>query len=147
MNKGIFVTGTDTEVGKTVVACGIARLLKSMGVKVGVMKPISSGSREDAQHLRKAAEITEELDVINPQYFKAALAPTVAAAMERREVDLEAVYRSYWFLQKHYDVVIVEGIGGVKVPLGESSFVLDLMHALRLQELVVGRAGLGTLNH
>lgn len=147
MNKGIFVTGTDTEVGKTVVACGLANLLKSQGFKVGVMKPIATGSREDAERLRKSVGITESIDVVNPQYFKQPVAPTVAASLERRSIDMNAIYRSYWFMQKHYDVVIVEGIGGVKVPLGESTYVVDLIQALRLPTLVVARAGLGTLNH
>ena len=147
MSKGLFITGTDTGVGKTVIACGIARLFKSRGINVGVMKPIATGSRHDAIQLIKAAGIDETLDVVNPQYFKAPLAPTVAASLERRKVDLDAIYRSYWFLQKHYDVVIVEGIGGVKVPLGESTYVVDLIQALRLPALIVGRTTLGTLNH
>lgn len=147
MSKGIFVTGTDTEVGKTIISCGIARLLKSKGVKVGVMKPIATGSRQDAQQLAKAAGIEESIDVINPQFFKAPLAPTVSASLERKEVDMDAIYRAYWFLQKRYDFLVVEGIGGVKVPLGESTYVSDLIQALRLPALVVGRAGLGTLNH
>ncbi len=147
MNKGIFVTGTDTEVGKTVVACGLVSLLKSQGFKVGAMKPIATGSQQDALHLRKAAGISEGLEVINPQFFKNPIAPTVAASLERTSIDMDAIYRSYWFMQKHYDVVVVEGIGGVKVPLGESTYVVDLIQALRLPALVVGRAGLGTLNH
>src|SRR5689334_6471088 len=99
-NKGLFITGTDTGVGKTLVACGIARLLKAAGVHVGVMKPVSSGGREDAIRLIKAAGIKEDLDVVNPQHFKAAVAPTVAAALESREIDIAAVYKAYWFLQK-----------------------------------------------
>jgi dethiobiotin synthetase len=147
MTKGIFVAGTDTEIGKTVVACGIARLLKQKGKNVAVLKPVASGSRSDALALTKAAQLKEPLDVVNPQFFKAPLAPTVAAALERKEVDMDAVYRAYWFLQKHYEVIVVEGIGGVKVPLGESTYVVDLIQALRLPTLVVGRAGLGTINH
>jgi dethiobiotin synthetase len=147
MNKGIFVTGTDTGVGKTVIACGIARLLQAAGVKVGVMKPVATGDRKDALSLQKAARLDEALDVINPQFFKQPLAPTVSAALERREVDVEAIYKAYWFLQKRYDVVIVEGIGGIRVPLGESTYVVDLMQALRLPALVVSRNALGTLNH
>src|SRR5262245_53930023 len=147
MEKGIFVTGTDTNVGKTAVACGIVSLLKAKGVKVGVMKPIASGGREDAERLREASGMSDGLDVINPQHFEAPLAPVSAAALERREIDLDLIYRSYWFLQKHYDVVIVEGIGGVKVPIGESTYIADLIQALRLPALIVGRAGLGTLNH
>jgi len=147
VTKGIFITGTDTGVGKTVIACGITRLLKSRGVKVGVMKPIASGSRHDAVLLSKAAGLQESLDIINPQFFKAPLAPTIAASLERREIDLNAIYQAYWFLQKRYDFLIVEGAGGVKVPLGESTYIVDLIQALRLPALVVARAGLGTINH
>ena len=147
MTKGIFITGTDTGIGKTVIACGIAGLLKSQGIKVGVMKPISTGDRKDAVLLAKAAGIQESIDVINPQFFKAPIAPTVSASFERREIDLNAIYQAYWFLQKHYDFLVVEGIGGVKVPLGESTYVADLIQALRLPALIVGRAALGTLNH
>jgi dethiobiotin synthetase len=147
MNKGIFITGTDTGVGKTLVACGIARLLQSWGVKVGVMKPISSGDQDDAKQLLKAAQIQEDLALVNPQFFKAPLAPSVAAEAEGREVDSESIYKAYWHLSKKYDVLVVEGVGGVKVPLGETTYVVDLIEALRLQTLVVSRAGLGTLNH
>jgi dethiobiotin synthetase len=147
MNRGIFVTGTDTEVGKTVVACGIARFLRMREIKVGVMKPVASGTRDDAKLLIRAAEVSDDLSLVNPLFFKAPLAPTVAAAMERRELHLENVYSAFWTLSKKYDVMIVEGIGGVKVPLGESTYVADMIEALRLPALVVSRAGLGTLNH
>ncbi len=147
MNKGIFITGTDTGVGKTLVACGIARLLKSWGVKVGVMKPVSTGDQEDARALLKAAQIKEDLALVNPQFFKAPLAPCVAAELEGREVDSETIYKAYWHLSKKYDVMVVEGIGGVKVPLGETTYVADLIEALRLPALVISRATLGTLNH
>jgi dethiobiotin synthetase len=147
VNKGLFITGTDTGVGKTLVACGIVRLLKSWSVKVGVMKPVATGSRNDVTRLAKAAEIEEPVELINPQFFHAPLAPTVAAPLENREIDVDPIYRAYWHLQKHCDFLVVEGIGGVKVPLGESTYVVDLIQALRLPALVVGRAGLGTINH
>jgi dethiobiotin synthetase len=147
MNKGIFITGTDTGVGKTVVACGIARFLKARGVKVGVMKPVSSGSQDDAKRLVRAAEVDDDITLVNPQFFKAPLAPTVAAAFERRELHLEKVYSAFWTLSQKYDVMVVEGIGGVKVPLGEFTYVADMIESLRLPALVVSRAGLGTLNH
>jgi dethiobiotin synthetase len=147
VNKGIFITGTDTGVGKTLVACAAARLLRTGGVKVGVMKPVATGDQDDARRLLKAAGIEEDLTLINPQFFKAPLAPSVAAQAEGREVDSESIYKAYWHLSKKYDVMVVEGIGGVKVPLGESTYVVDLIEALRLPALVVARAGLGTLNH
>ncbi len=147
MNKGIFITGTDTGVGKTLVACGIAHLLRSWGVNVGVMKPVATGDQQDARQLLKAAQIREDLALVNPQYFKAPLAPSIASKLEGREVDSESIYKAYWYLSKKYDAMVVEGIGGVKVPLGESTYVVDLIEALRLPALVVGRAMLGTLNH
>jgi len=145
--KGVFITGTDTGVGKTLVTCGIARLLKQGGVRVGVMKPIATGDRDDAKRLIAAAGVDDPIELVNPLFFKTPLAPSVAAQLERRAIDLEEVYKVYWVLQKKYDVLLVEGIGGVKVPLDESTYVLDLIQALRLPALVVARAALGTLNH
>src|ERR1043165_2375566 len=111
MNKGLFITGTDTGVGKTLVACGIVRLLKSWGMNVGVMKPIATGDQNDARQLIQAAGIQEDVSIVNPQFFKAALAPSVAAELEGREVSSESIYKAYWHLSKKYDVVIMEGIG------------------------------------
>jgi dethiobiotin synthetase len=147
MNSGIFVTGTGTGVGKTVLACGIARFLSERKRRVGVMKPVATGDREDAKALLKASGFQAGLDIVNPQFFKAPLAPAVAAALESRTVDLEKIYQSFWAIAKASDVVVVEGIGGVKVPLGDSTYVIDLIGALRLPALVVASAGLGTLNH
>ncbi len=147
MNKGLFITGTDTAVGKTTVACGTARLLKTWGVDVGVMKPIATGNLKDAQALLAAVDLGEDLNVVTPQFFKAPLAPDISAALERRKVDMEAIYKAYWYLQKKHAVLIVEGVGGVKVPLGETTFVVDLAQALGLSVLVVARASLGTINH
>src|SRR5439155_22061817 len=142
MNKGIFITGTDTGVGKTLVASGVARLLKSWGVKVGVMKPVATGDQNDAKALLKAADLSEDLSLANPQFFKAPLAPSVAAELEGREVDSEKIYKAFWHLSKKYDVMVLEGIGGVKVPLGESTYLVDLIEALRLPALVVSLAPL-----
>jgi dethiobiotin synthetase len=147
MNKGVFVTGTDTGVGKTVVACGVARLLKKWKASVGVMKPIATGDQHDAKRLLKAAQIDETIEMINPQFFKTPLAPSVAAAMERRHIDLQTIYRSFWYMHKKFEVLVIEGIGGVKVPLAEATYITDLISALQLPTLIVARAGLGTLNH
>jgi dethiobiotin synthetase len=111
------------------------------------MKPIATGDRKDARALMSASGADDPLDSVNPQFFKAPLAPTVAAALERRSISLEAVYKAFWRLSKKYEVMIVEGIGGVKVPLGESTYVADLIQSLRLPALVVSRAALGTINH
>src|SRR5690349_2129342 len=100
MNKGLFITGTDTSVGKTLIACGIARMLKKWGARVGVMKPIATGDREDAARLMKAAGVDDPVELVNPIFFKAPLAPCVAAKLESRMVDLEKVYQAYWALNK-----------------------------------------------
>ncbi len=147
MNRGLFITGTDTGVGKTIVAAGVARFLKSKGMNVGVMKPICTGDQDDAKTLIKASGCGDDLALVNPQFFEAPLAPAIAAQAEGREVLMENVYKAFWALSKKHDAMIVEGVGGVKVPLGDSTYVLDLIEALRLPTLVVARAGLGTLNH
>ncbi len=147
MNKGLFVTGTDTAVGKTIVTCGIARLLKSQSVNVGVMKPVCTGDQNDVEQLIKAAKVNDELDYVNPQFFSAPLAPSVAAQAEGKVVNMERIYKAFWALSKKHDVLLVEGAGGVKVPLGESTYILDLIEAMRLSVLLVARAGLGTINH
>jgi|SRR6185437_4358030 len=147
MKNGLFITGTDTGVGKTLVACGVARLLSDAGVRVGVMKPVATGERGDARRLLRAARLRENLRLVNPQFFKRPLGPETAARLEGRRVDLESVYQAYGMLAKKYDFLVVEGVGGVRVPLDESTDVAGLIQTLRLPALVVARAGLGTLNH
>ena len=147
MAHGIFITGTGTEIGKTVVAGGLAAALKQFGTNVGVMKPISSGDTADAQFLKHAAQVDDELVSINPIYLRHPLAPSVAARIENREIDLRCVETAFAALQEKYDFVIVEGVGGIAVPLRDDFLVVHLIHQLRLPLLIVAQAGLGTLNH
>ncbi len=150
--KGLFVTGTDTEVGKTVIAAGLACALRRRGHSVGVAKPVQSGHAAgdpagDAMRLKSLAELGEEPDEIAPYAFRAPLAPLVAARLEGRAVEPEAVLRSVRALGARYDLLLVEGAGGLIVPLAESWTVADLASALGLPLLVVARPGLGTVNH
>ena len=147
MAQGIFITGTGTEIGKTVVAGGLAAALKQSGANVGVMKPISSGDTADAQFLKHAAQVDDELSSINPIYLRHPLAPSVAARIENREIDLRCVETAFAALQEKYDFVIVEGVGGIAVPLRDDFLMVHLIHHLRLPVLIVAQAGLGTLNH
>ncbi|MEM1211271.1 MAG: dethiobiotin synthase [Planctomycetota bacterium] len=155
---GLFVTGTDTGVGKTVVSCGIAAALRRWGYRVGVCKPFGSGCRkdreglvhEDAEALAHFADCREALDVINPIRFKAPLAPAAAALELGESIDFSAIGRSLDGLSVHHDVLLVEGVGGVMVPIDPDRpgvTVLELMGALGYPAVVVARAGLGTLNH
>ncbi|MEM6394344.1 MAG: dethiobiotin synthase [Planctomycetota bacterium] len=155
---GLFVTGTDTGVGKTVVSCGIAAAMRRFGYRIGVCKPFGSGCRrdreglvhEDAEALAHFADCRESLDVINPIRFKAPLAPAAAALELGESIDFSAIGRSLERLSVHHDVLLVEGVGGVMVPIDPDRpgvTVLELMGALGYPAVVVARAGLGTLNH
>jgi dethiobiotin synthetase len=154
MKPGIFITGTDTGVGKTVVAAGLALILRDRGLKVGVMKPIATGCTgpegslvsHDAVFLWEAAE-NEFPTLTNPSRFRNALAPHVAATLEKKEVDLKKVHNAYRELQKHYDFLIVEGIGGLLVPIAKDYFVSNLIREFHLPIVIVSRAGLGAINH
>ncbi len=146
--KGIFVTGTNTGIGKSVVAGGIAAALRARGVDVGVMKPIQTGERPgDAAFLRRAAGVTDPLEQINPCYLDAPLAPAVAASLGYGTVDIPAIIEAFRQLSRTHEFMIVEGIGGLLVPLQENYYVADLIKALELPSLVVARPVLGTINH
>lgn len=144
---GIFVTGTDTGVGKTYVACLLARELKSSGLKVGVMKPAESGANQDAELLRRASGTLTPLDQIRPYHFKAPLAPGLAAAKEGAQVDMERLRRAFKAIQKAHDGVLVEGAGGLLVPMAGKKLVADLAKSLGLPLIIIARPGLGTINH
>ncbi len=151
---GIFITGTDTGVGKTVVAAGLALALRERGLKVGVMKPVATGCfgdgkrlvSRDAVFLLEAAE-NEYPSLTNPFRFKNPLAPSVASVIEKREIPIAKILKAYRELQCHYDYVIVEGIGGLLVPITKDYFVANLIHEFNLPVLIVARGGLGTINH
>lgn len=147
--SGVFVAGTDTGVGKTIVAAGVARFLSRRGVRVGVMKPVATGvpPDEDAAFLMKAAAIEEPLERVSPFRFRDPLAPAVAADREGRQVRPEEILAARDRLLQRYSFLVVEGLGGVEVPLTWEYSVLELAAAFRMPLIIVGRAGLGTVNH
>ena len=147
MAHGIFITGTGTEIGKTVIAGGLAAALKQVGTDVGVMKPISTGDTADAAFLKHAAQVEDALSLINPIHLRQPLAPSVAARIEGREIDLPSVEAAFAELQQRYDFVIVEGVGGIAVPIRDDFLVAQLIQRLALPILIVATTGLGTLNH
>ena len=152
---GIFITGTDTEIGKTVVAGGLAAALKAAGVNVGVMKPIASGGiehegrivSEDAIFLKHAARVDDALDLINPICLRQPLAPSVAAEIERVSIDLRQIDEAFTQLCQRHEFMVVEGIGGIAVPICEKMLVANLAQRFQLPLLVVARPNLGTINH
>ena len=149
--RGLFVTGTDTGVGKTLVACAVVRALRTRAMDVGVMKPVETGVGEtgplDALALRRAAGTLDPVELICPQRFALPAAPPAAARDAERTVDLSAIRNAYAEICKRHDVVIVEGAGGLLVPVSEELDMAGLAGELGLPLLVVARASLGTINH
>jgi dethiobiotin synthetase len=181
---GLFITGTDTGVGKTHVTAGLAAALRAAGLDVGVMKPVasgcgrsripgfesrvlSSGSRdavhgtrnpgrgtrdpgllsEDSVALLRAARSVDPPGLVTPFAYAPPVSPDQAARLARRPVRLPAIVSAFRALAARHDVMLVEGVGGLLVPLGPRLLVADVAKRLGLPLLVVARAGLGTLNH
>lgn len=153
--KGIFITGTDTGVGKTYVGACIAAALRGKGIDVGVMKPAETGCRlrrgepvpADALVLMRAAGIADPLELVNPFRFLAPLAPLVAAERDGKRLRLRTIVTAYRELEQRHEFMIVEGAGGVLVPLTADKSYRDLAALLGLPVLIVARPGLGTINH
>ncbi|MEW5851474.1 MAG: dethiobiotin synthase [Myxococcota bacterium] len=159
-DKGVFVVGTDTGVGKTLVAAALARTLHRRGVRVGVFKPFLTGDPHcnDSQVLARAAGMAGPgplqpalLDVVTPYRFDEPAAPGIAARREGRDVDLRSVLDDARALGNANEVLIVEGAGGLMVPLTPAltsgQCVVDLVAMTGLPALLVGRTALGTINH
>ena len=155
MGNSFFIIGTDTGVGKTVVAGAMAAYLRSKGMSVGVMKPAETGCREsggelypvDAAYLKKISGSTDPLDTICPYRFSEPLAPAVAAKRAGKKINIELIKKRFNAIAESHDAVIVEGAGGLMVPLSGKYLFLDLAAELGLPLVIVGRAGLGTINH
>ena len=148
---GIFVTGTDTGVGKTEVGRAAVGLLRGEGLSVSVMKPIETGVGPegplDALALREAAGVPDAIDLVCPHQFSLPAAPNVAAEEEGRNVDLPLIMSTYETLRAQRDFIWVEGAGGILVPVTDDFSMADLAKALALPVLLVARASLGTINH
>jgi len=152
----VFITGTDTGVGKTTVTSSLSAFLSlRKKMNVGVMKPFESGLSKrdkdllpwDAICLREASGSTDDLDDISPYTFEAPLAPEVAASMEHIQIDMDIVDRIFHKIMKKHDVVIIEGAGGVLVPIKKNFFYADLIKKWKAPTIIVSRLGLGTINH
>lgn len=153
MNRGTFITGTDTGVGKTVVSAALTIGLQRQGRHVGVMKPIETGISDsnvmssDAARLRNLIASGIPIEEISPYRFTLPLAPLAAAQAERRVIDPGKIRKAYRLLADQSDYMVVEGAGGVLVPIAPRIDVADLIARLRLPVVIVGRSGLGGINH
>lgn len=152
---GVFVTGTDTEVGKTAIAGAIARHLRLRGRRVEVFKPAASGCRtdrgqllsEDADFLAACADSRRLLADIAPLRYAQPLAPNVAAELEKRPVDLELIFESWRRLASEAECAVVEGIGGLLCPISDDFWVIHFARMLAMPLVIVSRPVLGTINH
>ncbi|MHC4552547.1 MAG: dethiobiotin synthase [Planctomycetota bacterium] len=152
--NGLFITGTDTGVGKTLITGGIAAVLRQQGLTVGVFKPIASGCRDegylisdDTRFLAMCADAQYSLSVISPVTYKTPAAPITCVELEKRPINYEEIVTSYNYLCDNTDIVLVEGIGGAMVPIDDEHTVLDLAVEFDLPTVIVARPDLGTINH
>ncbi len=154
-HKGLFITGTDTGVGKTLVTAGLARCLQNRGIRPGVFKPVETGCvlrrgrriPRDGAFLRYMAGAREPIEEIVPYRLAAPLAPQVAAGKEGVRIRLQRLDGGFREISSRYPFTLVEGAGGILVPVTRKSTMVDLMKKFKLPVLLVSRIGLGTLNH
>ncbi len=152
---GLFVTGTDTGVGKTVISLGLMQALQDRGLTVAAMKPVASGCErtadglrnDDAVQLQRQASISLAYEQVNPYAFEPAIAPHLAADQAGRTIDIDNIYDIYEEVASNVDVVVVEGVGGWQVPLNNRETVADLAHGLGLDVCLVVGLRLGCINH
>jgi dethiobiotin synthetase len=153
--RGYFITGTDTDVGKTVVTLGLMQALQARGCRVAAMKPVASGCQstpaglrnDDALRLQQQASMELDYALVNPYAFAPAIAPHIAAGQVGTDIRVDEIICKYKEIERHSDCVLVEGAGGWQVPLNADETLADLAHALGLEVILVVAIRLGCLNH
>ena len=153
--KGYFITGTDTGVGKTVVTACLTTLLKSRGEDVGIMKPIETGvdpecysaANSDARFLIEVSGVRDSAEEVCPYRLKHPASPYQAARIEKKEIDPENILERFKQLQSKHSMMLVEGVGGLMVPITQRYNVADLALQMNLPLIIVSRVQIGTLNH
>ncbi len=147
MKHIFFVTGTDTGAGKTVLTVLLTRHLRSRGLNAAALKPICSGGRGDARKIFSATNGVLSLDEINPWHFKAAMAPSLAARREGKKLKMAQIAAHVRAMQKRFDVLLIEGAGGLLSPLGDKFNSRDLILQLDAEPIIVAPNRLGVVNH
>ena len=152
--KSLFVTGNDTDVGKTCVTASIVKNLRDMDIDVGVMKPFASGHRKNSNSLSQDVEILmkysgshDPIDLVNPYFFEIPTSPYDASKILARKISTQKVIDAYDRLLSSHDLVIVEGIGGLMTPITQNYFVSNLISELDIDTIIVTGSKLGTVNH
>lgn len=154
MLNSIFITGTDTDVGKTYVAAGLAVTLRMMGIDVGVMKPFAAGTAqkkgfksEDVEILSNAAQVDDPESLLNPQFFPIAASPYTALKNLKIKPNIKLILNRFKKLSELHSMMLVEGMGGIMTPILQDYFVTNLIKDMKLPAIIVTRTKVGTVNH
>jgi len=152
--KSLFITGTDTDVGKTYITAGLAVTLRKMGVDVGIMKPFAAGipqkkgfKSEDVEILANAAQVNDSESLLNPQYFPIPASPYTAWKNLKIKPKIDSILSSFKNLSKKHSMMLVEGMGGIMTPILKDYFVTDLIKNMKIPAILVTRTKIGTINH
>ena len=152
--KSLFITGTDTDVGKTYITAGLTITLRKMGIDVGVMKPFAAGvpqkkgfKSEDVEILSNAAQIADPETLLNPQFFPISASPYTAWKKLKIKPKIPLVISSFKKLSKNHEMMLVEGMGGTMTPILKNYYVANLIKEMKIPTIIVTRSKVGTVNH
>ncbi|NWJ57548.1 dethiobiotin synthase [Marine Group I thaumarchaeote] len=152
--KSLFITGTDTDVGKTYIATGLAVSFRKMGINVGVMKPFAAGraqkkgyKSEDIVILSRAAMACDPEKLVNPQFFKIPASPYTAWKTLKTKPKISTILSSFKKLTKLHDMILVEGMGGIMTPILKNYYITNLIKEMKIPTVIVTRSKIGTVNH
>jgi len=152
--KSIFITGTDTDVGKTYITAGLAITLRKMGINVGIMKPFAAGIKqkkgfksEDVEILSNAAQISDPEILLNPQFFPISASPYTAWKKLKIKPKIPLILSSFKKLSQNHEMILVEGMGGTMTPILKDYYVTNLIKDMKIPTVIVTRSKVGTVNH
>jgi dethiobiotin synthetase len=152
--KSLFITGTDTDVGKTYITAGLAITLRKMSIDVGVMKPFAAGiaqkkgfKSEDVEILSNAAQINDSESLVNPQFFPISASPYTAWKKLKIKPKIPLILSSFKKLSKKHEMMLVEGMGGTLTPILKNYYITNLIKDMKIPTVIVTRSKVGTVNH
>ena len=152
--KSIFITGTDTDVGKTYITAGLAVTLRKMGIDIGVMKPFAAGNAqkngfksEDVEILSKSAQVTDPENLVNPQFFPISASPYTAWKKLKIKPKIPTILKSFKKLSNLHEMLLIEGMGGVMTPILKDYYITNLIKEMKIPTIIVTRSKVGTVNH
>ncbi len=152
--KSLFIAGTDTDVGKTYIAAGLAVTFRKMGIDVGVMKPFAAGTpqkkgykSEDIVILSRAAMACDPENLVNPQFFKIPASPYTAWKTLKTKPKVSTILSCFKKLTKLHDIILVEGMGGIMTPILKDYYITNLIKEMKIPTVIVTRSKIGTVNH